>query len=181
MYVQSQCHICSSVLTLQVSYDDNAFTPGCIAWAAIRGLLPMPASQMPFSPSGCCALQIGSLYLNAQDALADTSSMQDPCNSSNFALGTLYACRQQLAEAGIDPAAWLLQQVAARGPTEIEIGLEVGVVRAVCAQSDTEVPAMAVKAARGCSLRHSGCGSKYSHRSSMSYTWGFKHSEHDEP
>ena len=67
-------------------------------------------------------MQIGSLYLNAADALA----LSRDAASSNFAASTLYACRQQLGEDGADANAWLMQQVGARSGVEITYGLQVG-------------------------------------------------------
>lgn len=70
------------------------------------------------------ATQIGSLYLNGADALAPPP--KDPATSSTFAASTLHACRQQLAEDGADPEAWLAQQVAARSCVEVTYGIQVG-------------------------------------------------------
>ena len=41
-------------------------------------------------------------------------------------MSTLHACRQQLAEEGADPEAWLAQQVAARSCVEVTYGTQVG-------------------------------------------------------
>lgn len=40
-------------------------------------------------------------------------------------MSTLHACRQQLAEEGADPEAWLAQQVAARSCVEVTYGIQV--------------------------------------------------------
>lgn len=81
--------------------------------------------------------------MNALDALADASRVKDPANSSNFALSTLHACRQQLAEAGSNPNTWLDQQARARGATEIHFGLWVRFFmweRQLCSSLQREVP-----------------------------------------
>jgi hypothetical protein len=70
------------------------------------------------------ATQIGSLYLNGADALAPPP--KDPATKPTFAASTLHACRQQLAEEGADPQAWLAQQVAARSCVEVTFGIQVG-------------------------------------------------------
>lgn len=69
--------------------------------------------------------QIGSLYTNCLNALADATAVKNMASSSNYSLSTLNACRQQLADAGVDSEAWLQQQVAAQSPTERDIGLQV--------------------------------------------------------
>jgi hypothetical protein len=84
--------------------------------------------------TSCCTAQIGSLYLNGNDALAPG---KDPATSSNFAATTLHACRQQLAEDGADADAWLGQQVAARAGVEVTYSLQMGPPWSIFCQGPT--------------------------------------------
>jgi hypothetical protein len=84
-----------------------------------------PDTRVPCQPTNVFyyhATQIGSLYLNSAESLADG---KEAATSSNFAVSTLHACRQQLAVEGCDPEAWLAQQVAARSCVEITYGAQV--------------------------------------------------------